>query len=597
MARRFSFVFLLTLAAAFLPSAAEAVCVNPWVMSDTVVSDKYPAPNTFSMEAFHDSPMFKGLTPSQFCYRLFDIYYDGRRKDWNGFQVGMTLWAHTPQEPKASPNVIELDPVILLNVHGTGYCGIQSGLLEGIYQSRPGGSPGRPAIEARRWYLDGIVHSVCDAFFDGQWHYFDIDLGGWAGDNTNPVWSVADVLRNPKGYYTATTRRSSYFYGADGNGSWVEKINPAKSYAFQDCHMLGHEMSFPLRKGETFTRYFSEQAAGWKVVPPDTRAPQGKQKGYCEIVYAPAPADEADGVLFKDGSANVFDIRCPYNIVSSVVKTSGSASYSTDLGRTWKPLPADGSVPDAVNRWDYLLKIQGGHLTGVTTRGFLHPGALPRLGRQPATMTVQCMKPYHTLTIIPDMTSAEALSSVARIQGLKHDANKTNSFTGGRLGGTGSVTFPLAAPQGTKIVRAAVCVMGGAGTTPQKNNFLEVHIGPAGKTALVSRSTDCSTWGTQPGSKVEHWQNNVNGEAEFPPASAAEVTVRANGWSSITGVRLYVGLVPDRKPSPSGSLLVTHGFDGRSFTKSLSISSLEKVPARYAVPAASRNDFIRMEVK
>ncbi|MFH1707827.1 MAG: hypothetical protein ABIF71_07910 [Planctomycetota bacterium] len=105
-------------------------------------------------------------------------YYDGRRKDWGAFQKGLTLWAHTPQEPHANPAIIELDPVLLLNVHGTGYCGIQSGLLEGIYQSRPGGTPGKPAIEARRWFLAGIVHSVCDAFYDGKWHYYDIDLGG-----------------------------------------------------------------------------------------------------------------------------------------------------------------------------------------------------------------------------------------------------------------------------------------------------------------------------------------------------------------------------------------------------------------------------------
>ena len=61
------------------------------------------------------------------------------------------------------------------------FCGVASGLLEGVYQSRPGGKPGKPAIDARRWFLAKYVHSVTDAFYDGKWHYLDIDLGGYAG--------------------------------------------------------------------------------------------------------------------------------------------------------------------------------------------------------------------------------------------------------------------------------------------------------------------------------------------------------------------------------------------------------------------------------
>lgn len=177
-----------------LGAGTALACDSPWIVSDAKVFSPHPTPSTFSIETFHESPVFKDLAPKEFCRRLFDVYYDGRRKSCKDFQKGLTLWAHTPQDPRASANVIEFDPIVLLNVHGTGYCGIQLGLLEGIYQSRPGGEISKPAIDARRWFLAGIVHSVCDAYYDGRWHYYDIDQGGWTGDAEKDVWSVADVV-------------------------------------------------------------------------------------------------------------------------------------------------------------------------------------------------------------------------------------------------------------------------------------------------------------------------------------------------------------------------------------------------------------------
>jgi len=590
----------LAMAAAVLPAAKTgAQAVNPWVTSDAVVSAGMPMPNTFSLEAFHNSPMFKGLAPRQFCLKLFDIYYDGRRKSWADFKKGLTLWAHTPQEPRASANVIELDPIVLLNVHGSGYCGIQSGLLEGIYQSRPGGTPGKPAIDARRWFLAGIIHSVTDAFYEGRWHYLDIDLGGWAGDEEKGIWSVADVMADPKGYYgSKTTIKSKYFFRADGDGKWVEKINPKGSYTFQDNEMLGHEMTFVLRRRERFTRYFSRADAGWSETLPHTRNLQLEQKGFCELVYAPDAAGQDRDALWAEGDGRIFAVRCPYTITSSRVEAEGKALVSFDLGRTWRPVAPDGSVPGAANRWDYLLKVVGGRLKKVTTRGVLHPGALPRVGPGPTTMTVRRIAEYQTLTWIPDFSSESALRKQARITGeLRYLPNKALSFTGGRLQGRGTVTFPVAAPKGTRIVKLAACVLGGASTTPSPQRYLELYIGPAGRTRLVGRSTDCSTWGTKPATKVNHWQINVNGQARFAPASRAEVAVKVHGSGVITGVRIFVGYVPERKAEPIGTLTITHGFDGRKFSRSVPVGKLGD-GFSYTIPdGAKRNEYIRMEVR
>lgn len=587
------------LAAVVSCSVSRAASDNPWVTSDAKVFSDSEAPNAFSMDTFHTSSAFKGLAPKEFCHKLFDVYYDGRRKNWDAFGKGMTLWAHTGQEPRASANVIELDPVVLLNVHGTGYCGIQSGLLEGIYQSRPGGTTGKPAIEARRWFLDGIVHSVCDAYYDGKWHYFDVDLGGWAGDSEKEVWSVADVIADPKGYYGAkASLKAKYFYGADGKGSWVEKINGGKSYCFQDNEMLGHEMTFALHKGERFTRWFSKEDTGWSETPPHTKAIDEKQKGYCELVWEPNAKDLAAEALSAKDGATIIAIRCPYNITSSKVETDGKASISFDLGRTWSPLESDGTVKDAANRWDYLLKIEGGTLKKVTTRGLLHPGSLPRVGDAATKMTVTKSAGYHTLTYVPDWSSAEKFSASTKATGLNYKISNRLTFTGGEVNGAGELLIPVKAPPECKIVKLSACVMGGSGYPADANKFLEVHLGAAGQSKLAGRSTDCSTWGNTPGQKVEHWQNNVNGSAALEPCADAEVKVIVKGGGSVQGVRIFVGYAPDKKPAAAGTLAITHGFDGQTFAKEIPIADLEKGPVGYTIPnGAKKNQFIKMEVK
>lgn len=573
---------------------------NPWVTSDARPYNQ-PVPNTWSMETFHADPVFAGLPPKEFCRKVFDVYHDGRRKNMKEFQTGLTLWGHTSQEPQAAAGLIELDPIALLNVHGSGYCGIQSGLLEGIFQSRPGGKPGKPAIDARRWFLGGIVHSVCDAFYDGRWHYYDIDLGGYAGDAEKEVWSVADVIADPKGYYgPKTTIRSPYFFDADGNGAWVDRIDAAKSYAFQDCQMLGHEMSFSLRPGERFTRYFNQGAAGWSELAPPTRKPIEKMKGYCELVYAPADAVQAKkDALATDGGALIFAIRCPYNITSSKVDATGTVATSIDLGRTWQPLPADGLVAGAVNRWDYLLRIEGGTLTRVTTRGMLHPGALPRIAASGSTkMTVASMADYDVMTWVPDWSSAEALASSTQLKGLTWKAEKNVAFSGGKLVGAGELTIPVKAPPGCRLVKLSVCAIAGIGSPPDPKKWVELHLGPSGATQLAGRSTDCSEWGLKPDTKVEHWQGNVNGTARFEPCTDAEVKVVCKGWGQVRGMRIHAGYVREKPVTPAGTVVITHGYDGKTFVAQVAAAELAKGARAYIVPGgAKKNEFITMELK
>lgn len=567
---------------------------NPWVTSDALCYDQ-PVPNAWSLATFHASPALAGLPPKEFCRRLFDIYFDGRRKNHQDFKSGLTLWSHTRQEPLANPGLIELDPILLLNVHGSGYCGIQSGLLEGIYQSRPGGQPGKPAIDARRWFLGGIIHSVTDAYYDGGWHYYDIDIGGYAGDAEKDVWSVSDIIADPKGYYGAkTTIRSGYFFRADGDGSWVEAIDKGKSFTFGDCHMLGHEMSFRLRAGERLTRYFSKAAAGWSELTPQTTKVEEAMKGYFELVYEPR---DGSGALSRDGSSSVFAIRSPYNIASSRVEASGKVSFSVDLGRHWIQLPGDGLVAPAVNAWDYLLRIEDGVLRKVTTRGMLHPGALPRVGRKATTMTVASMAPYDTLTWTPDWSTAEALAATARVDGLTYKSEAKVGFSGGMLAGKGSVTVPVRAPAGTRLVKLAACVIGGVGNPPDPQKWIELHLGQSGKSVLVERTTDCSAWGLKPETRLDHWQANVSGAVALEPCVEAEVRVVCQGWGAVRGVRIWASYVREGMAAAGETLEITHGYDGKRFTRKVPAAELAHGPVSYIVPdGAVLNESITLAV-
>jgi lysophospholipase L1-like esterase len=281
------------------------------------------------------------------------------------------------------------------------------------------------------------------------------------------------------------------------------------------------------------------------------------------------------------------------------VEATGTASYSLDLGRTWRPLPADGMVAEAVNRWDYLLKIEGGTLARVTTRGMLHPGALPRIAATgPTRMTVASMADYDMLTWVPDWSSAEALAASTRLQGLTWSTEKNVAFSGGKVAGSGELTIPVRAPPGGRLVKLSVCAIAGTGSVPDAEKGVELHLGPAGATRLAGRSTDCSDWGLKPETKVDHWQGNVNGTVRFEPCAEAEVRLVCKGWGQVRGVRIHAGYVREQPLAPAGTLAITHGYDGKTFRAQIAASELVKGPCSYSVPdGAKRNEFITMELR
>ena len=257
-------------------------------------------------------------------------------------------------------------------------------------------------------------------------------------------------------------------------------------------------------------------------------------------------------------------------------------------------------VRQAINRWDYLLKVPAAGLKKVTTRGILHPGSLPRVGGAgPTTMTVRKMADYQVLTWVPDWSTEAAFDATAQRKGaLKYNAKLPESLSGGGVQGNGEITIPVKAPPGTKLVKLAALVMGSAGTVPEPDKFLALAIGPAGAAKHVAQSTDCSTWGKDPKTKCDHWENNVAGGATFEPCDEAEIKVTVRGWGGVRGARIYAGYAPAQPAAAGGTLVVTHGFDGKTAAKEIPVADLAKGPVSYPVAeAAKTNEFIRLEMR
>ena len=81
-------------------------------------------------------------------------------------------------------------------------------------------------------------------------------------------------------------------------------------------------------------------------------------------------------------------------------------------------------------------------------------------------------------------------------------------------------------------------------------------------------------------------------------AAGAAHGAAINPWGQVLGVRIYVGYVPAAGAAATGTLTVTHGFDGKTFKKVIPVKQIDAGPVTYTVPGGAKvNEFIRMEVK
>ncbi len=311
------------------------------------------------------------------------------------------------------------EPLKILNVYNMGYCAIFGPVLDGIYQGV--GFEGGRSFGLERWN-----HSATEIWYDGAWHYFDVDVRGVLLDETGTVVSLREAQQNRR-LWTDPPKPIEPFFPKDGDKSRLFEIyhdSPVHYYyrGFQGSHA----MDFCLRQGESFTRWWTPQGGRWHHLPRYSTTkwvrdllmeePAGMKPNHREFTrwnhgnglfrYAPnlsAPStDFRDGVcaarnlaagraglhLVEAGDAEaIFEVFTPYIIVAkinniddpnddaeaSVVSVDAGLSVdlavSGDHGRIWQHVgTVEGGAKEAV---DLTRLVRGtyGYLLKLSTSG------------------------------------------------------------------------------------------------------------------------------------------------------------------------------------------------------------------------------------
>lgn len=360
---------------------ASADVHSPWVLSEHVA-------DTTSMEAFANFPAWKDKQGQDRAIAIWKYLCDE--------ETGVFHFApiREGQDRRSSELHIIRDPIKMLNSYGYGFCGAFGPTTAGIFE--------RTGFEkARAIGIPGCNHCVTEVWYDGDWHYFDVDLRGALFERGGKtIASVRDVIEQPD-LWTNPSKKLLPFFTNDHDLSVY-----ARAYAQRPVDHLygwsmhGATMGYRLRNGESFTRWWRPQGGRWSHQESDAgddwwrnllrREPYGAKSNHANFSiwthgnglfdYQPAlrggTDDFMDGVfhhrnvelsdsgvtLRSDGEGEaVFEVLSPYVIVpkvgdlesreddcrASVVKFKSrgevDVSISLDFGRSWQPIASVSS--------------------------------------------------------------------------------------------------------------------------------------------------------------------------------------------------------------------------------------------------------------
>ncbi|MDP6558174.1 MAG: hypothetical protein QGG71_26145 [Pirellulaceae bacterium] len=148
------------------------------------------------------------------------------------------------------------DPVKLMNIHNVGYCGIFGPTLDGVFH-------GAGFERGRAFGVPGWNHCTTEVWYNGGWHYFDLDVRGALMKPDGTVASVAEAQAN-RHLWVNPQRKIEPFFPNDENKARVFEIyRDSRIDNYYRWFQAGHVMDFRLRQGETFTRWWRPQGGRW----------------------------------------------------------------------------------------------------------------------------------------------------------------------------------------------------------------------------------------------------------------------------------------------------------------------------------------------
>jgi len=360
-----------------------------------------------------------------------DLGRFGRHRAWNGksdAERAVAMWRYLCDEktglfhmntvndgrdPWGEYSTVR-DPVKLLNVYNVGYCGIFGPVLDGVYQ-------GAGFEIGRSFGVSGWSHCTTEVWYDGGWHYLDLDVRGALMKPDGTIASL-DEARTRRDLWVDPVRKVDPFFPKDHDKARVFEIyrDSRIDYNYR-WFQMGHVMDFRLRPGESLTRWWHPQGGRWHHLDVYNKnfvrallekEPRGYKSNHPTFSvwtqgnglwrWAPSLSDSSRDLL--DGARRVENVRpgdeglrlatsgrgeivlevfTPWIIVprindvddtsddteASVVKLDAAlpvaASVSLDHGRTWTPVATVKSGKRSVDltRWvrgtyGFLVKLE-----------------------------------------------------------------------------------------------------------------------------------------------------------------------------------------------------------------------------------------------
>ena len=117
---------------------------------------------------------------------------------------------------------------------------------------------------ARSLILNDWRHVASEVFYDGGWHYLDVDVRAVFRRPDGTLASFADARkrRQPLGRPRARCSSPTTIW------SELEDLRVDAAYYYHyGFHQTGHTMDYVLRQGETFTRWWKPQGGRWHHLP------------------------------------------------------------------------------------------------------------------------------------------------------------------------------------------------------------------------------------------------------------------------------------------------------------------------------------------
>ena len=196
-----------------------------------------------------------------------------KSKGLKGQDLAIALWQHLSGKETGLYHFNEIfdgpdtdyalgnsrDALRNMNVHNHGFCGIQGPVLEGVFRAA--------GFDARSFGVPAWSHVATEVFYDGQWHYFDLDLRGALLRADGVVASAAEA-RADKLLWTNPVRKiEPFFPNVVPKSIGFEKFSTRPLDMQYHWSVRGWTTDYVLRPGELLTRWWQNQGGRWHHSP------------------------------------------------------------------------------------------------------------------------------------------------------------------------------------------------------------------------------------------------------------------------------------------------------------------------------------------